>query len=350
MHGLKTIILAGHGLSITSEAIRWLGRENVACYLMNRSAEAVAVIANAPQADARRRALTLRRQQFEAAGEPRRRLEIARKLIRAKLEKLRLFPDDAREFRAELAVARTLEDVLTCEAPAGAAFFMLIRGRKMKFTNEVPAHWPVFVARSGNLLKGKGGTSKARHAATPWGAMLNYAYTVALGQYTRAAIGLGLDPCFGFLHSPKPGRLSLSYDVLELHRADLTRAVFNYVPRNKSERTDFEQDAQGVVRLNAPLARDIAALALRTAPVAQCLKTAKKIASWFYASRYARHIKFCRIQIEKLHCHISAPCSGKFASYHKLNGGLPKTATLDAWKLLSLHLNAQAAMAAGQCL
>lgn len=42
-------------------------------------------------------------------------------------------------------------------------------------------------------LKGRGGTWKARHAATPFGAMLNYVYTVALGQCTRACVGLDLD-------------------------------------------------------------------------------------------------------------------------------------------------------------
>jgi CRISPR-associated protein Cas1 len=110
--------------------------------------------------------------------------------------------------------------------------------------------------------------------------MLNYAYTVALGQCTRAIIGLGLDPCFGFLHSPKPGRLSLSYDVLELHRADLTRGVFNYVLRNKFEVADFELDTQGVVRLSAPVARDVAALALRTAPMAECVKSVRRITGW----------------------------------------------------------------------
>src|SRR5262249_13272447 len=40
------------------------------------------------------------------------------------------------------------------------------------------------------------------------------------------------------LRSPKPGRLSLSYDALEFHRADLTRAVFSlHVTPRKSRGT-----------------------------------------------------------------------------------------------------------------
>jgi CRISPR/Cas system-associated endonuclease Cas1 len=39
VHGLKTIILAGHGVSITSEALRWCSREGVPLFIMERSGE-----------------------------------------------------------------------------------------------------------------------------------------------------------------------------------------------------------------------------------------------------------------------------------------------------------------------
>ena len=96
----------------------------------------------------------------------------------------------------------------------------------MRFRDDAPQHWRMFVARAGSMLKGRGGMSRARHSATPIGAMLNYAYIVTLGQVTRAAIGAGLDACHGFLHSPKRGRLSLSYDLLEFHRTAITERVF----------------------------------------------------------------------------------------------------------------------------
>jgi hypothetical protein len=86
--------------------------------------------------------------------------------------------------------------------------------------------------------------------------------------------------CAGFPHAPKAGRLSLSYDVLELHRADLTRGVFNYVLRRKFGVQDIEQDARDVVRLGPAVAKEIAAMALRAAPMADCVKTVRKIAGW----------------------------------------------------------------------
>ena len=99
--------------------------------------------------------------------DPYKRLEIARKIAGAKLRTLSLHSVDARSFRHELAGARKLEDVLTVEARAGAAYFMQYRGTEMCFKDEVPRHWGVFTARAGTAIKGRGGTSRARHAATP---------------------------------------------------------------------------------------------------------------------------------------------------------------------------------------
>jgi CRISPR-associated protein Cas1 len=282
VHGLKTILLAGHGASITSEAMRWCTRETVALYLMERSGECLALLADSHECDARRSALTLRQRQFAAVLNPAKRLEIARKIVAGKLRTLALPTIEAREFRGEIAGARSIEGLLVAEARAGAAYFMRWRGFEMRFKpdNDTPQHWHSFAARAAGLLKGKGGTSKARHAATPMGALLNYAYIVGLGQVTRAAIGAGLDACHGFLHSPKPGRLSLSYDVLEFHRAALTEGVFDFAGKRVFTRDDFELDARGVVRLSGSTAREIAALALKAAPVAETTKSVKRVTGW----------------------------------------------------------------------
>jgi CRISP-associated protein Cas1 len=86
---------------------------------------------------------------------------------------------------------------MAAEARAGGAYFMRWRGVEMRFRDEVPNHWRVFIVRAAPALKGLIGTSKSRNAATSIGAMLNYCYTVALGQCTRACVGAGLDPATG---------------------------------------------------------------------------------------------------------------------------------------------------------
>jgi CRISPR/Cas system-associated endonuclease Cas1 len=57
VHGIRTIILAGHGPSFTGEAIRWAAREGVVFYLMNLSGEAFTFISEAAETDHRRLAL-----------------------------------------------------------------------------------------------------------------------------------------------------------------------------------------------------------------------------------------------------------------------------------------------------
>jgi CRISPR-associated protein Cas1 len=308
IHRLKTILLAGHGASITTEAMRWCAREAVALYLMERSGECLTLLMDATECDARRSALTIRQRQFKAVLSQPKRLEIARKIVTMKLRTLKLAADEARapgvsnwtpaprsgkeradnesratkvrEFREEIKSADSIESLLVAEARAGAAYFMRWRRFELQFKGDAPEYWQVFMARATGLIKGRGGTSKARHAASPMGAMLNYAFMVALGQCTRAVIGAGLDACHGFLHSPKPGRLSLSYDVLEFHRATITEAVFRFAGKRVFKRDDFELDERGVVRLGGPIAREIATLALKVTPITEAAKSVRRVIGW----------------------------------------------------------------------
>jgi CRISP-associated protein Cas1 len=66
------------------------------------------------------------------------------------------------------------------EAGAGAVWWMRWRGFELKWQPEpsIPI-WKVFGGRSAPILAGRGGVSKARNAAHPANAMLNYGYAVA---------------------------------------------------------------------------------------------------------------------------------------------------------------------------
>jgi CRISPR-associated protein Cas1 len=247
---------------------------------MCRAGECHAIIAEAVGMDNRRQALTIRQRQFKAASDPRKKLDIARKIVAAKLRTLALHPADARTFREEIERARTILDLMAAEARAGLCYFMRWHGVETRFRDSTPDHWRIFVTRAAPPLKGLIGTSLARNAATPIGALLNYAFAVALGQCTRAIIGAGMDPSIGLLHVPRQGRLSFAYDVLELHRSALTSSVFAYVGRATFERADFGESPVGVVSLGPAVARDIAALALRVASIVACGKTVSRVAHW----------------------------------------------------------------------
>jgi CRISPR-associated protein Cas1 len=48
----------------------------------------------------------------------------------------------------------------------------------------------------------------------PVNAMLNYAYAVLESQVRIAAVSQGLDPTIAYLHTTRPGRVALVYDLM----------------------------------------------------------------------------------------------------------------------------------------
>lgn len=80
-------------------------------------------------------------------------------------------------------------------------------------------------------------------------AMLSLAYTLLANDITAALETVGLDPYVGFFHSLRPGRSSLSLDLLEELRAYLAdRFVLSLINRRQITKNDFlYQGERGVV-------------------------------------------------------------------------------------------------------
>jgi CRISP-associated protein Cas1 len=153
------------------------------------------------------------------------------------------------------------------EAQAAQLWWRQWAGFELKFKGPAPPEaWRVFQSRYIGRPQGKLGELAmqftARNAIHPMHAMHNYAITVLVARIARVVIAKGLDPCFGFLHDGrKPGRLSLCWDMVELWRPTLARTVFEFATKRKFRKDDFVMFEQGIVRLSAPLAKDVAALA-----------------------------------------------------------------------------------------
>ncbi len=59
---------------------------------------------------------------------------------------------------------------------------------------------------------------RGREAEDPINAALNYGYGILYGQVERAIILAGLDPYAGYVHTDRPGKPSLVYDLIEPFR------------------------------------------------------------------------------------------------------------------------------------
>lgn len=80
-------------------------------------------------------------------------------------------------------------------------------------------------------------------------AMLSFSYTMLANEITSALESVGLDPYIGVFHAVRPGRTSLSLDILEEFRAYLCdRFVLSLINRKQIQLNDFiHQGTEGIV-------------------------------------------------------------------------------------------------------
>ncbi len=84
----------------------------------------------------------------------------------------------------------------------------------------------------------------------PVNALLSFAYTLLTHEIASALQGVGIDPYVGFLHTDRPGRLSLALDIMEeLRPWWCDRFVLTLINRKQIKPSDFVDEASGAVRL-----------------------------------------------------------------------------------------------------
>ncbi len=271
------------GANVTIEAMRFAIDEGITIFVMGRAGEALAVLTDAPTVNASAHALELRRAQF-AAG----RLEVARAVLAMKIWACGLSERETEGALGRLAHARDHGQLLMVEARAAQIYWRRYVGFRPRLTDRCPAAWSVFRGRLERRgapgTRGEPRQLVPRWARTPTNAALNYGYAVALGNCTRVLVGLGLDPAFGFLHhADAPGRLSLSYDVVELLRPRVDACVFRFLRSRAFDRKEFVE-TDGQVLLGSKVAREVALRVLAEVPASACEEAARRVAQCILAS------------------------------------------------------------------
>ena len=271
-HRLRSIILACAGANVTIEAMRFAIDEGITIFIMHRAGEALAVLTDAPTVNASARALELRRAQF--GSDPKQRLEITRAILAMKIEACELTERETQDTLRGLAEARDHAKLLIVEALVAKAYWRRYVGFRLRLTDRCPAVWSIFRGR----LEKHGAKLVPRWARTPCNAALNYGYAVVLGNCTRALVGLGLDPSFGFLHhADTSGRLSLSYDVIELMRPRVDACVFRFLNSRPFDRKEFVENGTQVL-LAPKLAREVALRVLAEVRPSECEEATRRVA------------------------------------------------------------------------
>lgn len=89
-------------------------------------------------------------------------------------------------------------------------------------------------------------------------AMLSFVYTLLTNSITSALECVGLDPCVGYLHTERPGRVSLSLDLIEELRAVMAdRFVLSLVNKKIVSGKNFTKKENGAVLMDDDLRKKL---------------------------------------------------------------------------------------------
>jgi CRISPR-associated protein Cas1 len=220
MH-LETVLLAGRGVSVSSDAIAACAAQGIPLHIIDARGAPVSSLYSSGLAAT----IETRRAQL-AARDDGRGLAVAKALAAGKIrnqatllkylaknrkerqpelfEEVRRLADEVREHEAELLrwTGATVDEcrgqILSTEGRAAqkywAAFGLLIPDERQ---------WP------GRRTQG---------ATDPVNSALNYGYGILYGSVERALVLAGLDPYAGFIHVDRPGKPSLVFDLVEEFR------------------------------------------------------------------------------------------------------------------------------------
>jgi CRISPR-associated protein Cas1 len=219
---LELVVVYGNPLADTA-VWRKLAAAGVPTVLLPaRGTDPPAVLANGLATQ-----LPLRRLQHRCAADPARALPVARALIAEKLAgydlPLRALQDRhgadasacapflARRDAAldSLATVPSIDSALGVEGQVAHAWFGLL-------ARTLAPAWR-FTGRN------------RRPPRDPVNAVLSLGYTLAGAEIHQGVMAAGLDPSFGFLHQPVPGRESMVLDLTELFRAAVDHVVLSWI-------------------------------------------------------------------------------------------------------------------------
>jgi CRISPR-associated protein Cas1 len=166
----------------------------------------------------------LRIAQFRTASSPEGSLQVARVIVRAKIENCRVMirrnhPQASKEILVGLArlagrarSATSIEQLLGVEGLAARLYYQAFPGL-LRPRNE-GGEWSFdFAGRN------------RRPPLDPVNALLSYAYSLLAKELTVTALAVGFDPYVGFYHQPRYGRPALALDLMEEFRPIVADSV-----------------------------------------------------------------------------------------------------------------------------
>lgn len=236
-HNIESIVTMGNA-GVSPALLGKCAEKNILVTFLSRSGRYLATAVGPYNGN-----VVLRQSQYRVADNEEKRLEIAKNMITGKLYNSRWVIERATRDYANsldveklktvsLQIKKTVEDSQSCtdtqklrgmEGEAAARYFSvfddLILQQKTDFQ---------FLGR-------------VKRPPTDYvNAMLSFSYTLLCSMMTTALYCVGLDPYVGFMHTIRPGRASLSLDLMEEFRSVFAdRFVISLINKRIINKDDF---------------------------------------------------------------------------------------------------------------
>jgi len=178
--------------------------------------------------------LPLRRLQFRCAEHPDHAIAVAQWIVLQKFtgydllltrfttEQQNVFRQQRVQLINKLKQANTIEQLMGYEGALAQSWFGLL-------SNTLAEKWR-FTGRN------------RQPPRDPFNALLSLSYTLLMSEIRQTLISEGLDPAFGFLHQPYPGREALTLDFTELFRATVDFSVYLFLDQLTPDDFSYSQD------------------------------------------------------------------------------------------------------------
>lgn len=224
----SNVVIYGTRGSISFEAIRWLTKHDVQISILNWNGKILTTILP-PEA----KQTKLKFRQYEAY-KSQKRIEIAKKLIEAKIKRTKevlswlkeKYPKINERIEKE---SKRLNDVKTIQE------ILMVEGRVAEiYWKELSRIFP----KSFNFVT-RQYTNRPFGAVDPINALFNYGYALLEAECRKAINSIGLDTHVGFLHEVTLGKEPLVYDLQEPFRWLIDVAVINALEKKVFDKKDF---------------------------------------------------------------------------------------------------------------
>ena len=239
-HLLESVVLFGHAGCSTS-IMATCAEKGISVVLLDEGRKFKARVEGPVSGN-----VLLRREQYRRADDEKESLKLAKRFVLAKVHNARVVLQHFRRDYPELG-EKGLDRAIDSLKSSAAQVPEADDSEKLRGIEGDAAHMYFGVFRL--LLKKHDirfeGRSK-RPPKDPVNATLSFFYSILTREISTGCETVGLDPQMGFLHRCRPGRASLSLDLIEELRAPyVDRFVLTLFNRGQLDEKDFEKEGEG---------------------------------------------------------------------------------------------------------